>query len=177
MLAADCDSCLQTRPVTAAMTAFSITTGNITASPGRLSAEEWPSSHRHSCSGPPARSTSLDFYCAIFFIAPMIILNFYVHIFFFKDPGRKQRSFTQFFIRNRVFFQGKTMIKCCPAELFCFAPLLNVNRGNIRSSFPVFGIRVYPNNAYTHHLSVLHMLIHLHFQCIPTFPHSVNCLK
>lgn len=80
MLAADCESCLQTRPVTAAMTAISITTGNITAAPGRQSAEEWPSRHRHSCSGPPARSTSLDFYCAIF-MAPMIILNFYKSFF------------------------------------------------------------------------------------------------
>lgn len=113
MLAADCDSCLQTRPVTAAMTAFSITTGNITASPGRQSAEEWPSSHWHSCSGPPARSTSLDFYCAIFFIALMIILNFYTYIFLKISILHSSRGATHNSPSKTLCFLGETFVSVC----------------------------------------------------------------
>lgn len=123
MLAADCESCLQTRPVTAAMTAISITTGNITAAPGRQSAEEWPSRHRHSCSGPPARSTSLDFYCAIF-IAPMIILNFYKSFFKRNVSWTQVEKLHTFLYPKTCVFQGEKRI--------IFSPLFSTTCKNVK---------------------------------------------
>lgn len=125
MLAADCDSCLQTRPVTAAMTAFSITTGNITASPGRQSAEEWPSSHWHSCSGPPPRSTSLDFYCAIFFYCSRDNSQFLVLVSWIQA----EKLHTILHLKPCV-FQGEKMTTFCPlfttsCRIVQFCTLLN----------------------------------------------------